>query len=127
MKCPCGRAKEYKECCALAHQDIDNAIKAEDLMRSRYTAFTKANGAYLLLSHHSTTRPINSDELVSWAKAVKWMRLEILNSTGGSDSDSEGTVEFKAHFKEKGQKRYIHEDSKFVRENGHWVYLGFNE
>jgi SEC-C motif-containing protein len=52
--------------------------------------------------------------------------LEILNATGGKENDSEGTVEFKAHFKEKGKKHFIHEDSKFVRENDNWMYLGFN-
>lgn len=126
MNCPCGRSKEYSECCALPHQHMSNAKTAEDLMRSRYTAFTKSNGVYLLESHFSGTRPASSDELVRWSKSVKWMRLEIINATGGSAEDIEGTVEFKAHFKEKGKKQCIHEDSKFVREFGNWVYLGFN-
>lgn len=95
-------------------------------MRSRFTAFTKANGDYLLLSHHSTTRPENSSEIVTWARSVEWISLEILNTTKGVENDSEGTVEFKAHFKEKGKKRFIHEDSKFVREGRNWMYLGFN-
>lgn len=127
MNCACGRASEYVECCGKAHQNIINATTAEDLMRSRYCAFTKANGDYLLLSHHSSTRPSNANELVSWAKSVKWIKLEIIYTTGGSESDLEGTVEFKAHFKEKGRKKFIHEDSKFVREFGHWSYLGFNQ
>lgn len=94
-------------------------------MRSRFVAFTQANGDYLMLSHHSATRPENSDEIVSWAKSVKWLKLEIINKSGGAENDSEGTVEFKAHFKERGRKRFIHENSKFVREFGNWVYLGF--
>lgn len=126
MNCPCGRNKDYNDCCANPHQDLKNALTAEDLMRSRYTAFTKANGDYLMLSHHSITRPENSNEIVTWARSVKWLRLEILSSTGGGEDDSEGTVTFKAHFKEKGKKRFIHEDSKFVRESGNWMYLGFN-
>ena len=126
MNCPCGRNTEYKNCCAKSHQDISNALTAEDLMRSRFTAFTKANGDYLLLSHHSTTRPENSSEIVTWARSVEWISLEILNTTKGVENDSEGTVEFKAHFKEKGKKRFIHEDSKFVREGRNWMYLGFN-
>jgi len=125
MNCPCGRSKEYKDCCALPHQHIGNAITAEDLMRSRFTAFTQADGEYLTLSHHSSTRPENSNEIVSWAKSVKWLNLEIINKTGGNENDIDGTVEFKAHFKERGKKRFIHENSKFVREYGKWAYLGF--
>lgn len=127
MNCPCGRLKAYKDCCSLLHQNLSNAKTAEDLMRSRYTAFTKANGAYLLSSHHSTTRPENSDEIVSWAKSVKWLKLEIIKTTEGGTDDAVGTVEFKAYFKDNGRVIFLHEDSKFIREYGNWLYLGFNE
>ncbi|NRA13177.1 MAG: Sec-C motif domain protein [Crocinitomicaceae bacterium] len=126
MKCPCGRNKEYEDCCAKPHHNLSNALTAEDLMRSRFTAFTKADGEYILLSHHSDTRPENSDTVVAWAKSMKWLKLEILNTTGGDENDSEGTVEFKAHYIDKGRRLFMHEDSKFVREYGNWVYLGFN-
>ncbi len=124
MNCPCGRPKTYAECCGKIHSDILKAITAEDLMRSRYSAFVLANGDYLMQSHHSSTRPISEkEEIVQWAKAMKWIKLEVLNSTKGTDLDLEGTVEFKAHFKDGFTKTYIHEKSRFVRENGYWVYL----
>jgi SEC-C motif-containing protein len=63
--------------------------------------------------------------IVAWANSVKWTKLEIISKSTGGKDDQEGTVEFKAHFKEKGKKTFIHENSKFVRENGHWSYLGF--
>ena len=124
--CPCGRAEKYEFCCKKKHQDISSAITAEDLMRSRFVAFTKGMGDYLMSSHHSTTRPLSQkNEIVNWANSVKWTHLEILNTTNGGEGDSEDTVEFKAHFKEKGKKTFIHENSKFIRENNHWMYLGF--
>ena len=124
--CPCGRTEKYEFCCKKKHQDISNAITAEDLMRSRFVAFTKGMGDYLMSSHHSTTRPLaQKNEIVNWANSVKWTHLEILNKTNGGEGDSKGTVEFKAHFKEKGKKTFIHENSKFIRENGVWMYLGF--
>jgi SEC-C motif-containing protein len=126
MNCPCGRIKEYEDCCGKAHQDISKALTAEDLMRSRYTAFKKVNGEYLMLSHHSSTRPVSSNEVVAWTKSVKWLKLEVINTTGGGEDDAEGTVEFKAYYRENGKKQFKHEDSKFIRENGTWVYLGFN-
>lgn len=124
VNCPCGRRKALVDCCGLIHVDIHKAITAEDLMRSRYSAFTKANGDYLMLSHHSTTRPIKEKEaIVAWAKSVTWVKLEVLKTGLGLESDLEGVVEFKAHFIEDGQADVIHETSFFNRENGHWVYV----
>lgn len=125
MSCPCGRAFSYQNCCALAHTNPAFIKTAEDLMRSRYSAFTLANGPYLIETHHTETR-INVDEkeIVDWAKSVQWVKLEILNSSQGQENDETGTVEFKAYFKEKGKLRFIHENSLFNREYGVWKYFG---
>lgn len=126
MNCACGSGNTYENCCGVLHETIQFAETAEQLMRSRYTAFTMANGDYLMTSHHTSTRPLDEkDDIVSWAKSVIWLKLEILNTTEGLISDIEGTVEFKAYFKDNGQERFIHENSRFVKENNHWVYLGF--
>lgn len=123
--CPCNDSKAYKECCFIGHDAIDLIETAEQLMRSRYSAFVLANIEYLMSSHHSSTRPTNEkNEILKWTKAVKWIRLDVLNSTNGLKEDDEGTVEFKAFFEEDGKVSVIHENSKFVKENGHWVYLG---
>ncbi len=126
--CPCGRLEVYTLCCAQKHQRLSNAITAEDLMRSRYTAFTLGMGDFLLKSHHSTTRPTkNIAEIIKWAKSVEWLFLEVLNVKDGGRNDLVGYIEFKAHFTENKKKSFIHEKSKFIRENGDWVYLGFSE
>ena len=123
--CACGKNIEYKKCCGAIHQSIHNAITAESLMRSRYVAFTKADGEYLMKSHHSSTRPLSDKKsIVKWAKSVDWVKLEILNTFKGLAEDTEGTVEFKAYFKTKGELQFIHENSVFVRESKSWVYLG---
>ncbi len=123
--CPCGRDNSYTDCCGRIHTAIHKAITAEDLMRSRYTAFTQANGNYLMKSHHTSTRPIHEKkEIVRWAKAVQWVKLEVLGHTAGQSQDKEGTVEFKAFFFENGQLQVIHENSKFVKQHNHWVYVG---
>jgi SEC-C motif domain protein len=123
--CPCGLANSYEECCALAHQSLYNSKTAEQLMRSRYTAFTMADGNYLMKSHHSSTRPLSEKKsIVKWAKSVEWLGLEIINKSNGLEDDTEGTVEFKAHYKDKHGEQFIHENSKFVKEKGVWVYLG---
>ena len=124
--CPCGSGKTYEECCKIAHLDISAVKTAEQLMRSRYTAFTLANSDYLHISHHPSTRPKSKrdrDQNSAWAKSVVWLKLEIISTVEGMESDSVGRVEFKAHFLEKGKPNQIHENSSFSKKKGHWVYL----
>jgi SEC-C motif-containing protein len=130
VNCACGSGMFYDNCCLLIHQNISNASTAEQLMRSRYTAFTMAMGDYLMDSHHSSTRTISEkNEIESWAKSVEWDRLEILNTTNGNIKDIKGTVEFKAHFYSNKRNikvaECIHENSKFIKEDTLWMYLGF--
>lgn len=125
MNCPCGRENKYEDCCQLVHQSLTNAVTAEDLMRSRYTAFTKGMGEYLMNSQSALTRKLTQkQEIENWTNSVKWSHLEVLSVTEGGKDDETGTVEFKAHFKEGSRKKYIHEKSSFVREYGCWVYFG---
>lgn len=127
-KCACGRKNTYENCCGAIHLDKKYALTSEDLMRSRYTAFTLADGEYLMKSHHSTTRPIKEKkDIVNWAKSVTWVRLEVLNTTKGQQFDVEGSVEFKAFFLENGEMQVIHENSFFTKENEKWVYVGVVE
>ncbi len=120
----CGRSKVYKKCCGLIHKNIELALTAEDLMRSRYTAFTKGNGDYLNKSHHSSTRPTKKEsyETELWEKHVTWLKLEILNDTNDTTAYKEATVEFKAYYVENFKFEVIYENSFFERENGVWKY-----
>lgn len=123
--CPCGIENTYETCCYKGHSIIEDIDTAEQLMRSRYSAFVMADIEYLMKSHHSTTCPTDEKEdILKWTKSVEWIWLEVLNSSKGLKADLEGTVEFKAYFKENGSISVIHENSKFVREHEHWVYLG---
>lgn len=128
MYCPCGNDKKYTDCCEIGHQNISDVVTAEQLMRSRYTAFVLANGDYLMSSHHSSTRPTKEKkELVTWAKSVNWIRLEILETTLGTRKDNVGTVTFNAFFYKDGKVEVLHEKSAFERENGSWMYVGLSE
>lgn len=125
MKCPCNPTKNYTDCCKKAHDNILSVNSAEALMRSRYSAFALANIDYLQQSHHSKTRPSKKEkkETLLWAKSVAWLKLEVLQTTKGTENDTQGTVEFKAVFMENGKLNNIHENSNFCKENDHWVYV----
>lgn len=125
MICPCGSTTKYTNCCETAHKDLTTVETAEQLMRSRYSAFTMANGDYLMKSHHSSTRPTKEKKAIeNWAKSVNWIRLEVLEISQGRPTDEKGTVTFNAYYFENGEVAIIHEKSAFARENGIWVYLG---
>jgi len=125
MQCPCNPEKLYKDCCKKVHQDIFKATTAQELMRSRYSAFVLGNIDYLSKSHHSSTRPSKRDdkETARWTTTVEWVKLDVINHTAGTASDAIGTVYFKAFFIENGSVQIIEENSRFCKENEHWVYL----
>lgn len=88
-------------------------------MRSRFSAFAVGDEAYLLRSWHPDTRP----PAVEPAPGVRWTRLEILGTTGGSAFHTEGTVEFRAEYTERGRRGEMRENSRFSRHEGAWVYV----
>ena len=122
--CPCGNKSPFIKCCGAIHNNQKNAETAEELMRSRYSAFTTGNGNYLLKSQSIQTREeSNKEEIIRWAKSVKWIKLEIINIINGGKKDSTGIVECKAHYRRNFLKYSIHERSKFIQEKGKWYYL----
>ena len=118
--CPCGLPASYAECCRGLHRDERAAATAELLMRSRFSAFSVGDEAYLL----RTWLPADRPSRVDLGKGLRWERLEILGGTGGSAFHTEGTVHFRAHYVERGRPGRLEENSRFVRLDGRWVYAG---
>jgi SEC-C motif-containing protein len=117
--CPCGLGLAYGECCGPAHRGTAPAA-AEALMRSRYAAFVLDDAAYVLSSWHRSTRPADFKP----DPGLRWTGLDVLGSTGGGLFDAEGVVEFRAHYREGGRHGEMRERSRFVRQDGQWVYWG---
>ncbi|GAA2423200.1 YchJ family metal-binding protein [Actinomadura vinacea] len=117
--CSCGLPSAYGECCGRLHRGETQAKTAEQLMRSRYSAFAVQDSAYLLKSWHPTTRP----PAVGFEDDLRWDGLEILGTSDGSPFHTKGTVEFRAHYTQGGRKGQLHELSTFTRHDGAWVYL----
>lgn len=117
--CPCGSGVPYAQCCGRLHRGEADAPTAEALMRSRYSAFAVADAEYLLRTWHSSTRPgrlrLDPNE--------RWTGLEIVDTERGGLFDTTGTVEFRAHHRQRGRPGTLAERSRFVREDGRWVYL----
>ena len=115
--CPCDSGKQYPQCCGL-YLSGQSPKTAEQLMRSRYTAFTLNAEDYLLKTWHEKTRPPVLD--LSDQTNIKWIGLKIIQHTVEADRS---VVEFIARFKINGKAEKIHEVSRFAREDGRWFYV----
>lgn len=56
--------------------------------------------------------------------ALRWTRLAVLETREGGLFDATGTVRFRAMYVRQGQRGVLAETSRFVRQDGHWAYLG---
>ncbi len=91
-KCYCDTGLLFENCCGLYLQKNQKAPTALALMRSRYSAYATHNADYLLeTTYISERKHYSKAEILKWATANKWQKLEILSFT-------ENTVEFKAYF-----------------------------
>ncbi|WP_114855929.1 YchJ family protein [Brachybacterium sp. YJGR34] len=122
-RCPCGSGDTLGACCGPVLRGDRRAATAQALMRSRYTAFALGDLEHLLRSWHPDTRPERGELAASLADEVRWLRLDILGTRAGGPFDADGTVEFRAISKGPRGRQEQHEISRFVREDGHWLYV----
>ncbi len=117
--CACNNNQSYINCCGRFLENSTLPDTAENLMRSRYTAYTRNREAYLLATWHHTTRPVSLEFAQQPSK--DWLGLTI-KSHMQSDIDH-AMVEFIARYKINGRAYRLHEISRFVREQGVWFYV----
>jgi len=129
--CPCrvreDDKREFSACCGPYLARAAAPPTAEALMRSRYSAFVKADIDYLsetLCEEQRKTFDRESTE--NWAKASQWQGIDIQATENGLEGDDEGTVTFTAHFIHKGKPLPHKEKSRFIREgeDRRWYFAG---
>lgn len=119
-RCPCTSGLPFAECCGPVLAGERQAPTAVALMRSRFTAFATGDRDYLLHSWHPRTRPVELD----LDEAMRWYRLDIESTCGGSPFDATGEVAFTAFYRVKGGTAgNLMERSNFERHDGRWVYV----
>lgn len=121
--CPCGSKEDYKNCCGPVIAGERRAETAEQLMRSRYSAYVKKELNWLRLSLHPGHRAdFNEASSREWAERAEWLGLEILNTVRGGTSDADGRVEFVASFAENGKRMEHREVASFQKSDGLWYF-----
>lgn len=122
--CPCGTEKKFAECCEPYIIGKKLAPTAEALMRARYCAYVEHNIDYIEATHSKSKRDnLSIEETRKWAEESIWLGLEILKVQKGTETDSEGKVEFIARFNQEKMTYEHHELSRFIKEDGEWFYL----
>lgn len=86
-------------------------------MRSRYCAYVRKRTDYLLATWHPSTRP---STLELQGASVTWLGLKVIRAENDAVS---GIVEFVARHKVNGKAYRQHEVSRFINENGRWLYV----
>ena len=118
--CPCGGGA-YASCCGPLHRGEQHAETAEKLMRSRYSAFVKAEVDYLLATHPEPE--LNAAErrraLRESCRHTSWLGLRVLQTSAGGANDVQGTVQFEARYR----GGVLRETSLFERREGRWCYI----
>lgn len=122
--CPCKSWKKYQDCCMPFHYGRAKPDTAEQLMRSRYSAYFFRLTDYLVETTHPDTRtPRLKAGLESNIREVNWSGLEILDVVKGGKDDKVGKVEFVASYYYNDEPQELHERSRFRRYKGTWRYL----
>ena len=118
--CPCCSGHGYDACCGRLLKG-ESANTAEQLMRSRYTAYALDDEKYLFETWHHSTRPQTLD--LSQQNTIKWVGLKILGHSVDAKNPASARVEFVARYKLNGKAQKMHELSDFVYQEDRWFYV----
>ena len=123
--CYCCSGETFEDCCQPFIEGIEKPPTAENLMRSRYSAYVIVNVEYLLQTTHPSTRKFHDASAIQeWARSCNWQKLEIISTTQGNRQDKNAVVEFKAYYLDSDLKTQIHHEvSNFVKELGKWFFV----
>jgi SEC-C motif-containing protein len=123
MSCPCGSDHDFGDCCGPIIEGERPAGTAEELMRARYTAYTRVAMDFLRDSVHPDHRPEgDTDGARDWAENSHWHGLEIIATRDGGTDDETGQVEFIASYTYAGEDKQYHEVADFRRLDGVWYF-----
>lgn len=125
MLCPCKSEKNYVECCEPFILGAQLPQTPEQLMRSRYTAYTQANIDYIMATmKDAALKEFDKISAKKWAESVTWVKLKVLRAYINPTFPTIGFVEFKAYYRLQKQMHVMNEFSAFKKIEGQWFYVG---
>lgn len=93
-------------------------------MRSRYSAFAKGEIDYIKNTLDAKgKKTFDRKAITDWSKNATWQKLEIHETEKGQPGDTDGIVEFTAHFEMEGKPVAHRERSLFKVIDGEWKFI----
>ena len=121
--CPCGSESLYANCCRVYHTKSETPTTAEQLMRSRYSAYALRLVDYLVdTTHRDKLKSSYRRKLVATIDDIQWTNLKIIKTSLGGAEDKAGKVAFEASYIEAGEEGVMSEHSRFRKIAGKWYY-----
>ncbi|WP_081367529.1 YchJ family protein [Alteromonas mediterranea] len=130
MRCFCCSSKPFQACCEPFIKGDKTPVTAEQLMRSRFSAYATAQYAYILDTYTKEKQQgLSVDDLAQSAQDSKWFALQVHDAQSEESAEPNtsatlhsDTVEFTAFYFEDKKMYQLHETSNFRVENGAWRY-----
>ena len=148
MNCFCGQPKRYQDCCQPCHSGLGPAQTAEQLMRSRFSAYVLQLVPYIAETYYPAVQSADAiAEIAAFAGDAHFLALQVL-AFGDSPAIDPGQfpvlpppvnlyavndllaaqpalsyVHFKVWFLIVDKLHLLEEHSRFVRIDGHWGYV----
>ena len=89
MRCYCCSSKSFKECCEPFIKGETLPHSAEQLMRSRFSAYATAHYHYILDTYtKEKQQALSVEDLASSAQGAKWFALKVHPTLAASSVDS---------------------------------------
>jgi len=123
--CPCGTGNLYIECCKPFHEGRA-CSSAEQVMRSRYSAYVLQLSDYIITTTHRKNDSYDTDfsrwekSILSFCSNATFEKLEVLQNSGG---EKMAWVTFTAHIHIDNKNATFTERSRFEKVNDRWLYL----
>jgi len=97
----------------------------EQLMRSRYTAYSLGEIKYIEKTQRgNAAKKFNFNSAKRWAAKSRFVNLKIVQTSMHDDDPDIGYVEFIASYiDEAGREQSLHEHSEFRQFKGKWFYV----
>lgn len=116
-KCPCDHHQPYVACCGRFLEYKQTPQTAEELMRSRFSAYALGHYQYIIDTYSmKNIEDLNVQQLADDQADVEWKSLQIQGSIVPDQ------VEFTAYYRYQNRWYIMHERSTFIQQNGQWLY-----
>ena len=121
--CPCGNSQKYAKCCGQYLSGRAYPTTAEALMRSRYSAYSQGDIAYIEATMRGrAAEGYDAVAAKQWATTAVWKGLTVVRAFPHPVDPTRAYVEFVAKFSLDGVLEEITEVSEFCFEDGRWYY-----